>query len=182
MTSGQPESGGCGCGAFAAFVLALVCALAVFFGSFGYRTTRVYGGTDVNATTIAQEGAGRWAIWTALAGAAAFGALGCCGWAVLARHEGLGAILAAMAAPAFAIAVLVAGSNWVRILNEEQRQSSYTVAIAPGLPIVALAAGGGVVLALLLAALLVVGRRAEQASGNRPEDGPWSGRYRSSRV
>ncbi len=153
-----PSAGG-GCGVVVFFALAAAFAVAVVLGSFAPGTTRAYGGGGPDAGSTWEEGAGRWAIWTFPCGLAALGALCLVGWATIVGHRGLGAILVGPVAPFFALAALLAGRNWLRLLAERGRERDYTLTIAAGLPIVTLTAATGALVALLLAVALLVHRR-----------------------
>ena len=96
-------------------------------------------------------------MWTIPWGPAALGALGLAAWAGGAGHRGPGAILAALAVPAFMRAAVVGGRNGSRLHNELERD--YKLDIAAGLPMVMTAGVLGAAIALLTAAVLLFGRR-----------------------
>ena len=137
-------------------LLALVCAIAVILGSLDFRTTRTWE-LGVGIGQAHQEGAARWAAWTLLAGTGAFGLLAVSVRA-LARAVNAGSndarrrgrICAVLAAPFLGIAATVSTMNWMRVLEEQQRATEYTLVIAGGLPIVTLASAVGAGLALMV--------------------------------
>jgi hypothetical protein len=137
-------------------LLALVCAIAVILGSLDFRTTRTWE-LGVGIGQAHQEGAARWAVWTLLAGAVALGLLAI-SVPALARAVNAGSndarrkgrICAVLAVPFLGNATTVSAMNWMRVLDEQQRATEYTLVIAQGLPVVAVASAIGAGLALMV--------------------------------
>ena len=134
--------------------LAAVCAVLVLLGSCEHGTTRVWDGGAPGYGTVMTEGAGRWAGWTFLCGAAALGTVGLAALVVADdRRRGWGMPLAVLTAAPFATAAALAGRYWLRLLDERERDRDYALGIAIGLPVVTIAGAVGFGLALLLAGL-----------------------------
>lgn len=137
--------------------LAFVCAGLVLLASFGFGTSRAWGPDPAlgNAGSGMREGAGRWAGWTFVSGLAALGALLVATNFALGGHRALSGLTTAPAVPPFVAAALVGGHHWLRLLDESQRNRDYVLTIAPGLPVVTLAAFAGAFLATTAAVLLL---------------------------
>lgn len=155
----NPRPGGCSCAVVFLGLIAVGCAASVLLGSFAHGTTRTYDGGAPNSGTIAQEGAGRWAISTFACGLAALSALGLAAGLGVTNHRAPGAISAVLAAPPFAIAAVLAGRNWRQLLAERDMERNYSLDIAAGLPMVTVAGALGAALALLLAGVMLINRR-----------------------
>lgn len=123
--------------------------LAVVFGSTMFKTSRFWNNGDGSGQGL-WEGAAHWAGWTFLAGVITFVALLIGAWRIAERHRRSGIVSGLLAAGAFAFAAYQANSDWQRLLNERALPRDYTLGIAPGLPIVTVAAAMGTLVTLVL--------------------------------
>lgn len=160
MKNSSSTSQTVGCGFLGLPLLAALCAASVILGSFVHGTTRIYNDGVVGSGTIAEEGAGRWAVWTLISGGVSLGALVLSTWAALGRQRQMSALLAVLAVLPFIVSAVVAGRHWIRLLEEREREREYVLLIAKGLPTVTMGAVFGAALSLFLAfALFLAARR-----------------------
>lgn len=129
--------------------LAVLCATAVIFGSTMFRTSR-YWYQGERAMQGESLGAGQWAGWTFLWGLIALGSLLFAAWRIANGHRLLGTILGLATAGAFLTAAIKANNHWQLLLAERALPRDYTLGIAPGLPIVTVAASAGMLVMLVL--------------------------------
>ena len=151
---------------------AVVCALAVVFGSTLFRTSR-YWYRGERAMQGEMMGAGQWAGWTFLWGLVALAALLIGAWLVTEGRPRRGLIFALAAAATFVFAAIKANSHWQPLLDERAQPRDYTLSIASGLPIVTVAASAGAALATLLAILWVGEAMARRRNGKATTGSVW---------